>query len=514
MFKKLISLIFVMSGFSVLAQVTVFDKVLYDPNSSGVLGTDVQVVAGQGYLIAGSRHDAAMLCMVDTLGDPVWIRKSDRRASYISAMAVRGDSVVFAAGNSVVACLGLDGSLHWSVELNEEYFDPQSLLLTSDTTFVIAGKFFSDASQKTEAYLMELSATGAIHWTKAYHTTNNSTTFRSVKLAPGGGFLVVGATTDYSVPGATIGVFVTRLDRQGNVVRTSLYSREAGFFAMYNGYDLLVQNNRLMVFMGLNDGLFLMQADTLGNPSQTYLIDETLGWNLFDIPGFSRLVQDADGGFVAVRGGQFGGMVKTDSLGMPQWMSALVLDAKTVAATPDGGYVVLGNGPLIGVDNLISWPHLGMIKTDSTGNSPQCAYSWNQSPTLPVDITMEGIGLTAELLEITAGVGPAFVDSTIYSRQGCVDFVGGITRSSTHRQSMFLAPNPANFSFSVISPDADLSHATLMEILNSMGQPVFSLATPFSQQVTFGVSTFSPGIYLVRITLPHEVVSARLIVSH
>lgn len=512
--RNLLFLMLVLLAYSGEAQTNVFDKVLYDPAESSVLGCDVQVVPGQGYLIAGSRHDAAMLCMVDTLGDPVWIRKSDRRAGYISAMAISDDSTVLVAGNSVVACLGLDGNMHWSIELNEEYFDPQSLLLTSDTTFVVAGKFFSDANQKTEAYLMELSLTGAIRWTKAYYTPNSITSFGSVKPAPGGGFLVVGITTDYSVPGATSGVFVTRLDRQGNVVRTSIYSLEAGLFSENDGYDLVAHNNRNTVLMRLFGSVYLMQADTLGNVLQASMIDEWGAWEIYDIPGISRLVQSHDGGFVAINPGQFGRMVKTDSLGMPQWISNLVLDAKTVAATPDGGYIVLGNGPLMYVDNNILWPHLGLIKTDSSGNSPHCAYNDNQTLMIPVEFTMEAIDLTVNLLEISAGTGPVFADTTIYSREGCVDGEGGLGRVPSDRRSMILTPNPANASFSVVSSGADLSHATLMEIFNTMGQPVFSLAAPFSRQSTFGVSAFSPGIYLVRVSLPHEVVTARLVIRH
>ena len=124
----------------------------------------------------------------------------------------------------------------------------------------------------------------------------------------------------------------------------------------------------------LNDNTTVLQkTDFEGNYVYGHRYPGSLAYS-WNTPKTQELRRTSDKGYVYVVSG---GVMKIDSLGNNSWFSDLYPYTMDVIESEDHGFLVIGNGPLIGV-SMAPWTNsqVGIVKTDSTGFTSD---AWHQN---------------------------------------------------------------------------------------------------------------------------------------
>jgi hypothetical protein len=239
------------------------------------------------------------------------------------------------------------------------------------------------------------------------------------------------------------------------------------------------------------------------------------GYSSFESVPYPKLNRISDSTFMVAYGTPYnpGGFLKTvhdSTLAMNQ---NLFLSVTGVAASNDGGYLVIGNGPIIGVDMTETYnPQVGVIKTDSTGYSLSCdfgesLYSTNYSVTLgPGTFTVADAGLVSGI--------PVPVENILLSRDsGCVAFMGSIQNKNQPDLSFDVFPNPTDGVFRVKVINGEKEEMKRLEVYNTLGEKIFASSDPGMLRSTINLGKMPEGVYSVRVVIGNTVCSQKLLIN-
>jgi len=273
-------------------------------------GNSIQQTNDEGFIIAGYQSTTNSvegrdfwLIKTDSMGDTLWTRRyglnNDRDEAYSVVQTTDGGYILTGftgwviTGHSDMLLIKTDqnGDTLWTLTYGGQFFDDgSSVAETDDGNFIVAGSTTSEFDTTIQAYLMKVNSSGDTLWTQKYGSQ-----------------------------GITRGIFASQTDDQGYIL----------------GGDT-------------DQDAWLLKADSLGNELWSLIFTEP------NSEFINNVHQTRDGGYIATMwlndggSGNFGRVIKTDSIGNVEWMKTYPSLAGalkvfySVKETSDLGYVLTG----------------------------------------------------------------------------------------------------------------------------------------------------------------------------
>ena len=281
-----------------------------------------------------------------------------------------------------VAKLSSTGSLQWQKSLGGTYDDRvQSIQPTSDGGYVVAGFTLSSNGDVTgyhggqDAWVVKLSATGAIIWQKALGGTGSDVA-NSIQPTTDGGYILAGYTqsTDGDLTGnhGLYDAWVVKLSSTGNLqwqkafggtsddgAQSIQFTPDGGYFVVgltwSNDGDVIGNHGNADAWVvKLSSTGSLQWQNTLGGTSGDFAQNfQPTTDGGYIVAGYT---QSINGDVTGNHGGSDAWVLKLNSTGSLQWQKCLGGtsndQAQTIQPAPDGGYIVAGTA--ISIDGNVT----------------------------------------------------------------------------------------------------------------------------------------------------------------
>ncbi len=328
--------------------------------------SSIKPTSDGGYIVAGHTfsfgvgQDDVWVLKLDRSGNVQWQKSYGGTGSDAAAsIAQTGDGgfVLTAVTTSFgeggyddVWILKLDssGNIVWQKSYGGIYQDEAGTILpTPDGGIVLTGWTASFQDRQGDAWVLKLDGSGNIQWQKAYGGLGKGDWGASIALTSDGGYVVAGSTSSFGA--GYIDGWVFRLDSAGNILWQKTYGG--------------TRNDFFAAIAPLSDGGFALAGTTnsFGAGGQNYWVvrldgEGNLLWNqtyggLYGDTAQS-IAATPDGGYVVTgTAGSWGGFkvwtLKLDGSGKVVWQHTYgTEDGHSAAVTGDGGYIVAGDTSL------------------------------------------------------------------------------------------------------------------------------------------------------------------------
>ena len=509
---------------AVSAQQEMFTKVFYQ--SSGAVQTlGMLRTPSNNYVLTGYRNQKPMAMMISETGSILWAKTYDTVYGNLYCAANTADGNILLAGalgvqqsgnhNDVLLIkITTSGDTLWAKKLDMGYDEtPLSLKPVSDGGFILSGFSYADTPPYYRSFVAKIDAAGNLQWGKTFYSGNFGNYAYTATETPDGGYLVSGSvaasTTYYK------SLLLAKLSSSGSVVWAEKYPDFS--YESTVAYDVVIDNgNAVCYFINENYMMSLMKIDMWGSVLWCKTMDYN-GYNMGLKPG-PKLHQCQDGGFAFVNGsesyiGPIGKIIRTDSTGEVTWSRELLLLSIDVSPTSTGGFLVFGNGPIIGVtESSTDNPQIGTIRMNSQGGTYGCTYSGSAvaSPFTP------GL-LPATLNEATAGTISwahcVLNDVVMAIDSGCITVTGGVAEKPG-LEPLRIVPNPTGGKVMLetgINPEAIFSS---LEVYNSLGEAVYKQKFSGPGITSTDLGFLPNGLYLVKAVSNDKTYAGKLLVKH
>ena len=520
-----VSLIFNCFASIVNAQQSTFTRVYYDL-SGAAQGYSVLKTFDRNYLIAGEKDNRALVMKVDTAGNILWNKIigsfNDTR---FNAMTGTSDSCIVLAGYTPDTSNGgydifcvkitLAGDTLWTraVEMGQSAV-AISVQQTSDHGVILAGHLDQDFPPYSRIVVVKLDASGNLLWGKILSIGNESNYASSIKQTMDGGYIVTGEMDLYS-PFEAAGC-ILKLTPSGDISWAKKMVPGTATYA--SGMDVNVTNTGFLCLVSSEvsgAGTMILKTDLSGN----FLWGQAFGSYSAGIDnGLPRpkLHPTSDGGYVFTtsNGWIFGSIIKIDSVGNYQWGQELTLISSDIAESYDKGYLALGNGPIWGVILApTDHPQIGIIKTDSSGNSSDCVLPnfFNSGPCLASLTTVTSTNTTGGTLTRSH---PAVTGTELAIFDGCITVTGSIADNKPDGFPFHVSPNPSNGLIQITRDQPCRQPLLNPEIYNVMGEKIYGSYKPVADKLQVDLSNQPDGIYFIQVLYRGERCSQKVLIHH
>jgi hypothetical protein len=272
-------------------------------------------------------------------------------------------------------------------------------------------------------------------------------------------------------------------------------------------------------FLGLiksdNNGIIFLKTDFAGNvlfSSYYYLFLP----NQMDNYPRPKLKPTHDGGFVfSPSGWGFSeGLIKIDSAGNILLGQAMVLIPSDVVESPDKGFMILGNGPVMGVDVIpTDHPQIGIIKADSAGNSMGCIWWNNFIASNAIIVNATDVTTTATSGGQMSPLHIPMVNDNLSIFEGCVAVIGDVKEQKDPKNSVMVIPNPSDGHLQISVHSGNQETIEGITVFNSMGEMVYKSMAPSSNPMAIDLSAKPDGVYLLQAWFKGNPFSKTILVS-
>ncbi len=502
------------STLAVYSQQPTFTKVIYDPSGS-VQAYSMVKTMDQNYMIAGEKDNKALVMKMDSSGTILWSKTIGNTTGAFYTLTSTRDSCFVMAGfayNPEIQVyffcvkMNTNGDTLWTrtinMGLNAKIF---SLKQTLDNGFILVGD-----SAQIKIVVVKLNAAGNLTWGKIITGGNLMNYAYGVEQTPDSGYIVTGSVENY--PADDAGMFLMKLTSTGSV---SWSKRQVFTGQNYSiGYDVRIVPGGIITYYASQDsGLIVMKTDLSGNVLWSKYYD-ILGTGSYNIS--PKLHQTSDSGYIFVCGSPFGpnSMLKADINGTLLWHQDLVLNAIEAVESGDRGYMVIGNGPLLGVIMTgTTNPQVGIIKTDSLGNSAPCTNTWSITSG-NYTVNLQAVTFTpvagGSVSHMTFPVANAIM--TIDS--GCVLQEGGIKENNPDAMTITVFPNPTDGVFRVTVNGTSSNEMKSVEVLNLLGEKIYGSNNPAILLSPIDIGYVPDGIYYIKLVCRRNTYIQKVVVFH
>ncbi len=508
---KMFIAIIMICTMNVSAQKDVFTKVFYD-NSGWIVAHGATKSYEGNFYICGRKDGIPVIMKMYANGIPDWIKHYGDTDGYFDAVEATGDSCILAAGRLeqqgvIVAKLNDSGDTLWTrlVAFEVAYFEKIAIHETSEHgAIVLAGtNQYPDPDQTT---VIKFDPLGNVQWAKTFSAGigNAGTCLRTIRQIYDGGFIASGIV-ERPYPAENI-FFLMKLSPDGHKEWIKALSDPPP--SSLDAFDVLIQNDGCL-FLNSHQ-IVLIKTDFSGNFIWGKQTEFSIG-NEFNYSDASpKLHPVANGGYI-FRGSI--GMMKIDAAGNELWTKELYLYPVDVIPSDDGGYMVVGNGP-IWMPNRPSYnPEVGVIKTDSQGNSTGCESS-SGSTMGNVVLQFENFDIAAFTAAIdVSNPGLTVTEFQIARHSGCVDIIGAVDEFAAKGIQISAFPNPTGGIFRVDARSDDMQLFERLDIYDSMGQRVMESTDPEIFHESINLTTQPDGIYFIRGIFGNRKASCRVIIQ-
>jgi len=240
------------------------------------------------------------------------------------------------------------GTLQWAKVVGGRSYDyGNSVVQTSDSGFVVAGKTSSFGAGGDDIFLVKFNSSGSVQWAEAVGGTGTDRD-KSVIQTSDSGFAVAGYTGSFGA--GSNDLFLVKFNSSGSVQWAKAVGGTSGDY----GYSVIQTSDSGFVVAGYTESfgagsydLFLVKFNSLGSVQWAKAVGGT---------GADRgksVIQTSDSGFIVAgetesfgAGGYDLFLVKFNSLGSVQWAKAIGGTGndygRSVIQTSDSGFVVAG----------------------------------------------------------------------------------------------------------------------------------------------------------------------------
>lgn len=529
----LLGTLFTLLTQQVAAQQSTYERVLEDASLLGFgLTTNHSVRdAMDGLYIAGSQGDALGLLMrTDTLGLPLWATRytggaypnifPDIRIAYLLPLPDKdllcAGFIVDTATTNVTALLmrcDSSGAVRWSKNLTASglYSRLNSVAPCPDGGFICTGGIGSALGQGNSILVFKTDSAGQLLWSKSFSGFNLENVGRKVVCLNDNSCIITGFTENINpFEGSAV---VMRLSSGGNLMEAHRIRTLTSTYCA--GSDLLVENERVYLYLYANDGVALAVSDTsldTWNINPYTLSNFSSGTAPTYYPGF-RMVRDGSDGLLYTARHGFGGQVfYTDTAGIIQWARDIQMLTSDAHRKTDGNLLMIGEGPLIGViaqqpASAGFQPEIGILCTDSlalignclvqgqAANAPFMQFQRDTFITVPTNVgLLSPIPVQASPLAISNGTG-------------CVSITGGV-RDQADQYPVRLWPNPSG---NVLHIEWAVEGDYRVEVIRSDGSTVLRRENYRNGEI-IDTQGLGSGVYTARCIQRQRVQSQRFIV--
>lgn len=263
------------------------------------------------------------------------------------------------------------GVLSWSRTIGGATSEQgNSIIQTSDGGYIMSGSASSFGAGGFDLYVVKMDATGVVTWTRTVGNTGSESSWSVIQTSDGG-YAVSGWTNSYGA--GSFDAYVIKLTAAGAVS----WTRVLGGTGFDQALSLIQTSDGGYAFTGRtssfgagSNDLYVVKLTAAGAVSWTQTVGGTgneFAWSI---------IQTTDGGYaIAGYTNSFGAglddlyVVKLDATGIVTWTRTVgdVDDdrAYSIIQTSDGGYVVAGSTRSYGAGNL----DVFFVKLDAAGNS-------------------------------------------------------------------------------------------------------------------------------------------------
>ncbi|MEI7725396.1 MAG: T9SS type A sorting domain-containing protein [Bacteroidota bacterium] len=515
-------LFFLFLAINLKAQQPTFTKVYFDPAGSAQ-GYAIIKTFDQNYLIAGEKDLKGLVMKLDQSGSILWSKKIGEfnntrfncvTATHDSCFVLAGISPDAITGNHQILCVKVNatGDTIWNREINMGLSSVAlSIELTNDHGFILCGCSSQDITPLSEIIAVKLDSSGNISWSSILSAGNYTNYAYSIKQTSDGGYIMIG-DLDNSPPYSASACLI-RLTANGTISwAKKVYGSDADY---YSGFDVVITPTGYLCYLNNEiNGYVLLKTDFYGNFLWSRKFD---AYTPGPDPALPRpkLRPTSDGGFVFLTTG-WGGepLIKIDSLGNFLWVKIMMAISSDVIESDDHGLLFLGNGPIMGVkSNMIYRPQIGVIKTDSLGNSVGCvADMMFTTETMTLNIAPITCTVTTGGSSMTSS-HPEDTNTTLSTFDGCVDITGGTTEKKSDEAGFSISPNPSDGHFQIMISKPDNLAIRTIEIYNVMGEMIYRTFTPVSDRLPIDLSSRPDGIYYVKALIHNKICSQKILIS-
>jgi len=368
----------------------------------------------------------------------------------------------------------------------------QSVELTMDGGYIMAGYTDSFGAGSSDFYLIKTNNQGDTLWTRTYGGSGSDYA-HSVQQTVDGGYIMAGYT--YSFGAGDNDYYLVKINSQGD----TLWSHTYGGSGSERAYSVQQTTDGGYIVAGY--GFYLVKTNASGDTLWTRHYGFAADWSF-------SVQQTADGGFIvgglteSLSGGENDlYLVKTNSQGDTIWTRTYGGSdddgAYSVRQTADGGYIIGGATWSFGAGQcdfyLVRTNSLGDTLWMSTygGTGLESAYSVQQ--------TADGGYILAGF---TYALGSNYGDFYLV-KLGAESSVPPISLSLPQHYSLHPNyPNPFNPS-TRIAYDLPSPSPVTLEVFDLLGRSVFSLAkgthSAGSYSILFDGSALPSGLYFYRL---------------
>lgn len=493
----------------VYAQQSTFTKVYYD-NSGSAQGYALVKSFDQNYLVAGEKDMRALVMKVDPAGSVLWSRKIGSydgirfnciSATHDSCFLLAGSIYDTVHGGNDLLCVKITstGDTVWTKKLDfSTSAIPLDVQETNDHGFILTGVLSQVVVPYGKMLVIKLNSAGSVEWSHVFSYWSECRGY-AVSQSGDGGFVVTGVMRN-SLP-LESAAFLMKLSPSGTVTWTNkLFGVPTDRFT---GFDVAVKPDGYLCYIGYNGanaGIMLVKTGFSGFPewNQTYEMFVPDIYN--DNPG-PKLRQTHDGGYIfsIPPDYSFAPVIKVDAAAHFQWGHTVAMIASDVVETGDSGYLVLGNGPIMGVKLAPNdHPQIGLIKTDASGNSSGCVMpGWFTSGNITVNSSSTAINVTAE--GIAGQSHPAMSDAGLSIFDGCVTFLGKVPEKREEGTTIRIVPNPSDGRARVMIDHLGDPSGRNVEIFDVMGKKVYGAFQITTNDWPVDLGQHPDGVYFVRV---------------
>ncbi len=515
---------FLLSFNLVIAQPITFSKVYYD-STTGTSGRAVIPAYDSGYLIAGQHNfSSALIFKIDSAGNHLWSKEIGTSYNELfNAIIPTHDSCYVLAGNMRDTIINVDnlfcvkvnsiGDTLWSksISMGANAQTVFSITETFDHGFVMTGYIGNIGPPYSYIVTAKIDSAGGLEWSNTLTSANYENYGFSIKQVPDSGYVLCGYAETHNGTFQGDAVLI-KLSSAGDIVWANKYNNNPPAF--FTGQDVLIAPNGFMCMFSTSNKIALVKTDFSGNVIWSSSIPAG-GFGSFPASQ-PKIHATSDGGFILVNGtgDSFGNnnnteLLKVDSSGNLLWAQDLDLNAIEALQTKDSGFIILGNGPLIGAAPHMTTPlpQIGILKTDSLGNGSGCANP--DGSTSSVDSVIGTIIFATQISgSVLTDVFPVVNAITLVVDSGCVYRSGGVHELSV--ADFTISPNPTSSLFVVSSSDFGDKNSRI-EIFSTLGEKVYS--SPLNLKLQTLNPKLPAGIYFVQVGDEKKRVVKKLVVE-
>lgn len=499
-----------------------FANVFFD-DAGSVISNAVAPTSDNGVIIVGQKDYGGLFMKIDSSGAIEWKKSFQLMDTYsqgaFSSLISTSDSQYIAAGafytsdtaGNTLSILKFNGSgdTIWTNAIGfGSYITLTSVKETFDNGLVAAGYTMNNDAPQNEMFICKLNSAGHLEWSRKISDGTDMLMANVIQQTHDSGFIVGGVAQQLSSYQAQ--AIVMKLNANGEFSWAKSYTINQVQKLSVN--DIVLTDDGFLT--GMNKSLEWFMADVViaksdfsGNIQWAKNYSSSAWMSQFFGPGI-KIHPLSDGNFEVVSGQVY----KMDAQGNIVWVSDPFLATTDAAECTDKGFMIVGNGPLMGVkEPQHHSAHIGIIKTNPMGlNANECL---SEGYTQYLNDTLLSTDVTFQFTE--NGMMKPFqaVISTplINTQPGCVSFFGGL-EDGIPNDGFRIYPNPSNDLIHIVSNTKESIQR--LEIFDIHGKLALSIDKPDISTTAIDVKSLQNGVYFVRLATSHHSFSQKLIITH